>query len=208
MSFITTLTSGFFVQSMNSFEGITTEDIGHCALLELSSGLRTRLYYAPASFFLKIDLPKGESYVDAITIEKEGIEFKGGGWSYIDILVDENEVKYLLSGSLQRKKSKTDFDFYVLGFRSEVIGFLEKNMNTPLVFAIGDSNSNNWVIGNLRNRAFISSGEGSTGRKYEDNSGMMAKITCNSCVYRYNAPLDSIELAAAFSKGFSLGFNS
>lgn len=199
----------FFVLVMNSFEGVYIEDILNCPNAEYASGLKTRLYYAPDHFFLNIGIPAvSDSYEVMMEIPAGEIEFKGGGWSYIDILIDENELKNVLTGSQQRKKTKSELEIFILGVRSKVLGFIEMHKNRPFVFGITDANDQSWILGNLRNRAFIETAETSSQKKYEDNSGMTVKISCNSPIYLYKGTIENIELAGSFTKGFSLGFKS
>lgn len=194
---------------MNSFEGINIEDINFCPDQMNASGIRTRLYYAPDHYFMKIKLPgNAPGYSDTVTIPSGEIEFKGGGWSYIDVLIDENELRNSLSGGQQRKRSKSEIEMYIVGLRAEVLGFIEKHKNTPLIFGIEDSNHQSWIIGNLRNRAFFDVADVSSARKYEDNSGAAIKIICNSPIFLYTGSITQVELSGAFTKGFSLGFKS
>jgi hypothetical protein len=194
---------------MNSFEGVYIEDILNCPNAEYASGLKTRLYYAPDHFFLKISIPSvSDTYEGIMQIPDKEIKFKGGGWSCIDILVDENELKNLLTGSQQRKKIKSELEIFIPGIRAKVLGFIEMHKNRPFVFGIPDANGQSWILGNLRNRAFIETAEASSQKKYEDNSGMTVKISCNSPIYLYKGAIESVELAGSFTKGFSLGFKS
>jgi len=168
---------------MNSFEGINVEDLIHCPQDNFASGIKTKIYYAPASYFEKIDLPTlKNTYENLVSIAKFGIEFRGGGWNFIDVLIGENELKQLLTGSLQRKKSKTELEFFILGFKTKILGLIELHKNTPMIFVVVDAVGNNWVIGNLRNRAFMENADVSTQKKYEDNSGVIMKITANSAI--------------------------
>lgn len=171
---------------MNSFEGVNVEDLKHCPQDNFASGIKTKVYYAPASYFEKIDLPTlKNTYNDFVSIVQDGIEFRGGGWNSIDVLIGENELKQTLSGPLQRKKSKTELEFLILGFRAKVLGFIEAHKNTPMIFVVVDAVGNNWVIGNLRNRAFMESADITTSKKYEDNSGAALKVTCNSPIFYF-----------------------
>lgn len=177
---------------MNSFEGTNIEDISQCGSNDFGSGLQTRLYYAPSDFFKRLDLPAStQNYQEKLLISTDFIEFQNEdcGWAYIDILIDENEVKSSLTGALQRKKSKTALEIFILGLRSRILGFLEIHANTPLVFCIPSSDDNSFLIGNLKNRAFIDQANGTSGKKYDDNSGVASSITCNSPVYFFDTNL-------------------
>lgn len=184
---------------MNSFEDFSIEDITACGSNDFGSGLRTRLYYAPDTFFKRIDLPGvTQKYQEKLLISSDFIEFQTEdcGWAFVDILIDENELKTMIPGPAQRKKTKASLEVFILGFRSRVLGFLEEHMNTPMVFCIPSIDNNSMLIGNLRNRAFFDQGNGSSGRKYEDNSGVAATINSNSPVYFFDEnliilPIDS-----------------
>lgn len=193
-----------------TFDGVMIEDLQICPNENLGSGITTTLLYAPASFFRMINLPKDSSvYAENSSIKKDDIEFLGGcGWCAINILIDENELKTFITGAKQRKRTKSELDFYTLGFRENNLGFVEKHKNTPFVFGIVDTNGTHWILGNLRNRAFIENADSTTNKKYEDNSGTVFKISANTSIYKYEGDFRYILQSRAFSKGFSLGFNS
>ena len=192
---------------MNSFEGVNVEDLKHCPQDNFASGIKTKVYYAPASYFEKIDLPTlKNTYNDFVSIVQGGIEFRGGGWNSIDVLIGENELKQTLSGPLQRKKTKTELEFLILGFRTKVLGLIEAHKNTPMVFVVVDAVGNNWVIGNLRNRAFMESADVSTQKKYEDNSGAVVKITCNAPIFYFGNAQSWID-EGIFTREFTNEFN-
>lgn len=177
---------------MNSFEDFFIEDITACETNDLGSGLRTRLYYAPSTFFKRIDQPSpAGNYQERLLISPDFIEFQNEdcGWAFIDILIDENELKTSIAGSSQKKRSKTNLEIFILGLRSRVLGFIETHMNTPLIFCIPSSDDNSMLIGTLKNRAFLDQANGTSGRKYEDNAGLAATIICNSPLYFFDENL-------------------
>ena len=55
--------------------------------------------------------------------------------------------------------------------------------NEDLVFLISLSDGTSILLGNLRNRANFSTSETTTGKKYEDNSGVSASLISNSPIY-------------------------
>lgn len=192
---------------MNSFEGINVEDLIHCPLDNFASGIKTKIYYAPASYFEKIDLPTlKNTYEEFVSIAQGNIQFRGGGWNSIDVLIAENELKQNLSGALQRKKTKSELEFFILGFKSKVLGFIEAHKNTPMVFIVVDAIGNNWVIGNLHNRAFIENADASTQKKYEDNSGAIIKVTSNTPLFYFGNSKNWIE-EDLFTREFTSEFN-
>lgn len=195
---------------MKTFEGVSIEDIIHCPDTEYSAGISAKLLYAPASFFRVVELPNEEDadYESILKIPTDGIEFnKGCGWGQIEVLIDENELRTTLDGALQRKKTKSSLDFYVRGFVSKNLGFIQKHKNTPFVFGI-ITPEHQFLLGNLRNRAFFESAELSSGKKYEDNAGLSVKISANTPLYHFEGSFDEIHTSAAFSRGFSIAFNS
>ena len=176
---------------MNSFDNIEIskfrlENLNYCVNENYASGLRTKAYFAPASYFSKINIPnRNVKYDDYVKLDKDDLAFLIGGWAEIDILIEENELRQTLIGPLKRKKIKTELDLFILGFKTNILGFIEKYKNTPIIMIVVDAVGNNWLIGNLRNYALIESGDISTQRKYEENSGAKIKIVSNSTVLFY-----------------------
>ena len=170
---------------MNSFNGVSIEDVSYCPADNYAAGLKATLYYAPASFFKNIELPSGDlDFQNYLRISISAIEFKyTTNWSYIDILIDENELKANINGQTKRKKTKSQLDIFILGFIPKVLGFIEKMKNEDLVFLISLSDGTSILLGNLRNRANFSTSETTTGKKYEDNSGVSASLISNSPIY-------------------------
>lgn len=167
---------------MNSFEGFTIEDL--CNLEdEVFGGLQAKLYYAPASFFANI-------YIARKTLEifPDDIEFKNSdlSWGVLDILIDENELKTSLVGGLQRKKSKSNLEIFILGLRLKVQNFIEQLKNEPLIFYISSTSGDGHLMGNLKNRAFIEQANSSSARRFEENAGCAASLTANAPLYFIN----------------------
>ncbi len=194
----------------SSFEGFFIDDILNCPEDMNAAGLKTRLYYAPSNFFKKIELPSvlgDTNFKNILEIQENGIEFQEDlEWSYIDVLIDENELKSMLSGSQQKKKTKIELEIFVLGLESHILGFLEMHKNTPFVFGVPDANGNSWIVGNLRNRAFIDSADASTQKKYEDNAGVAIKINCKSTLYLFKGSVEYMAKRGDFNKDFNNDF--
>ena len=170
---------------MNSFNGVSIEDVSYCPADNYAAGIKATLYYAPDSFLKKIELPSGDlDFQNHLLISFLDIEFQENcGWSSIDILIDENELKANINGQTKRKKTKSQLDIFILGFIPKVLGFIEKMKNEDLVFLISLSDGTSILLGNLRNRANFSTSETTTGKKYEDNSGVSASLISNSPIY-------------------------
>ena len=181
---------------MSSFEGVNIENITACGTNDFGSGMKTRLYFAPAEWFHKINIgdssnvgPKN-NFQNALLISKDDIEFKAAfTWFYIDVLIDESEVKTSFSGSSKRRKLRSSLDVFILGYRSKILGFLQVMKNEDLVFCIPTADNISLLIGNLRNFATFDKAEGSTGKKYEENSGFAVSISANSPTYFFKENL-------------------
>lgn len=187
---------------MNSFDNIETR-----YYTDYNSGVKCRLYYAPAEYFFRTPLPiPGEKLESEIIIQEQILMRTGKLLHYIDILIDENELKLLIAGALARKKTKINLSVFILGFLPSVLGFIEKGKNMPFVFFIQDTNGRNWQIGHNRNRAFLDNSEAGTGKKYEDNSGTAVTITCNSPLFLYDFSLDHFSKPGDFDNDFNNDF--
>ena len=75
-----------------------------------------------------------------------------------------------------------------------------------MIFVVVDAVGNNWVIGNLRNRAFMDNADVSTQKKYEDNSGAVVKISANSAIFYFGNQQSWID-EGVFTREFTFEFN-
>lgn len=183
------------------------QDIKYSYLREYNSGVKCKLFYAPEDYFFTTPLPKpSESLESEIIITDEILIKKDKKLSFIDILIDENELKNLLTGNAGRRKLRTNLNIYILGFIPSVLGFIERGRNIPFVFFIQDTAGQNWQVGHKRNRAFLETAETGTGKKYEDVSGAAIGINCNSPAYLYNHSLDHLAKPGDFNKDFNNDF--
>ncbi|CAA0172970.1 conserved hypothetical protein [Tenacibaculum maritimum] len=171
----------------NCFENVPHESLDSCPNDEIAGGVSTRLFYAPTEFLDKVDVPTPTGdYATRITIPSDNLAFKADkGWKGIDILVDEGELKNMLVGNRGNKKSKAELEFFIPGFKKDVVGFIDTFKNVPMVFAVKDSNGVIWLVGTKLNGAFMENAEGTTGKKFEDNSGVTCKINANAKLYVY-----------------------
>ena len=175
---------------MNSFEGFNIDDINGCGSNDFGSGVQARLYFAPADFFQSINLPVRSDFQNSLLISVNDLIFNADKtWSAIDILIDENEVKTAYPGPLRRKRAKSAIDFFILGFRAKVLGFLELMKNENLIFCIITTDGHALLIGNLRNYAHFEKADGSSGKEFGDNSGVAATVNSSSPVYIFKENL-------------------
>ena len=170
---------------MNTFDGLTIENINHCATEDYSAGVSAVVYYAPESFFKNITLPSQDTDMkNYVSISIDDIVFQNNcGWSNIDVLIDETELKQNLIGAIKNKKSRSSLEFFILGIKAQILGFVEKMKNEDLVFLISIPDGTSILFGNLRNFARISSVDFTSGKRYDDNSGVAVSIISNSTVY-------------------------
>lgn len=190
-----------------SFENIKIEHITYCPIGSYSGGVKAKMYYAPADYFFYTPYPvPKESYSSEIIVSEEILMKKDKLLSSCDILIDENELKSTLDGAKGRKKTKTSVSFFIVGFTTLVLGFIERLANVPMILFLEDSNGNIWQIGHLRNRVFIETADSSTGKKYEDNSGVSIIATCNSSLLLYPYSLQNMAKPGDFNNDFNNDF--
>lgn len=170
---------------MNTFDGLKIENINHCSTEDYSAGISAVAYYAPASFFKEINLPiLSSDYESSVTVSINDIVFKNNyRWSYIDILINEGELKQNLIGPTKNKKSKSYLEFFIPGAKAKVLGFIQKLKNEDLIFLISILDGTSILFGNLQNYANFSSADFTSGKEYEDNSGVSASLISNSPIY-------------------------
>lgn len=187
----------------NCFDNAPHEALDFCPNEEVPGGVSTRLFYAPVEFFENLTVPpKTGDFATRVTIPAANITFKTDkGWKGIDVMVDENELKSSFVGNRGNKKAKAELELYIPGFRDKAIGFADTFKNVPSVYAVIDANGVIWIVGTKLNPAFMESADGTTGKKYEDNSGISVKISANTKLYKFAG--DIVE--AATSSGSSTG---
>lgn len=192
---------------MNAFSEVNIEDIEVCPDIVVGGGTTTKLFYAPVDYFFDLPLPQSSVYYSSeITTPSEVLLNKSKKLRFIDILVDENELKQNLSGGVGRKKSRTQLNIFILGVNAHILGFIKRCANIPLVLFIQDVNGYTWQIGHSRNRAFIETADIASGKLFEDNSGTAMVISCNSPILYYPYSLDYIAIPGDFNSDFNNDF--
>ncbi len=172
----------------NCFTDVPHEALDFCPNNENAAGISTRLFYVPTEFVEKMELPAATGdYKARVTLQEADFALKADkNWKGIDVLVDENELKNSLVGNKGNMKAKSELEFYIPGIRSEVVGFIDTYKNVPMVLAVQDSNGVIWFVGSTVNPAYFESAEGSTGKKFEDNAGVAAKISANTRLLKFD----------------------
>lgn len=171
----------------NCFDNTPHESLDCCPNEEISAGVSTRLFYAPAEFVEKCVLPEASgNYENRLTITDGNLTLKTDkAWKGIDIQMDEGELKNTLVGNIGNKKAKAELEIKIPGFRPKAVGFVDTYKNVPMVLVVIDSSGVFWVLGTKINPAYMESADGTTGKKAEDDSGISVKITANTKLYKY-----------------------
>ena len=172
-----------------SFENVHTENMNYCPNKEVVGGVAVDFFYAPAAHFATFTKPAvtpTSTYEERMTLAANSLTFKAEkGWKKITMMVDENELKNTLVGNKGNKKPKVEFDAYISNFIARNLGFIDAHMNTPMVWAVPDSTGKKWIVGNPDAPAIFDKGDGTTGKKYEDNSGVGVTVSANTKLLVY-----------------------
>ena len=181
------------------FEGAFIQNLVYCPNDPVVGGVAVDFYYSPAANFATFQTPvaTGEtSYAERLAIPANGLTFKPDkGWKKITMMIDENELKNTFVGNRGNKKPKVEFDAYIPNFIPRNIGFLDAHINTPMVWAVPDSTGKVWIVGTPKAPAMFDKGDGTTGKKYEDNSGAGVTVNANTKILTYAGEV--VELADA-----------
>lgn len=171
----------------NCFQNTPHESVDYCPNEEISAGISTRMFYAPAEFLEKCVLPEATGAYDTrITITDGNLTLKSEkNWKGIDIQMDEGELKTTMVGNIGNKKPKVELELKIPAFRTKVLGFVDTFKNVPMVVVVVDASGVFWVVGTKVNPAYMETADGTTGKKAEDDSGVTVKITANSKLYKY-----------------------
>lgn len=173
------------------------ENMGYCPNEDTVGGTAVDFFYIPAAqieTFTKPVITPTSTYVERMTIAALGIvPVATKGWKRITMMVDESELKPVLVGNKGNKKQKIDFDAYIPNLIERNVGFVDANKNTPLVWAIPDSTGTLWIVGTKTAPAYFDKADGTSGKKYEDNSGIAITVSANTKPYVYAGEI--VELA-------------
>lgn len=183
------------------------EDLPYCPADKAVGGISTRIWYAPVEYFGKINIPAVGSFEDRIILNQKDISLYGGKkLKYIDAFIDQNALSQKPINGPRKWKMTSELSISVLELNARNLGFVDAIKNTALVLFIVDANGRIWVLGNKINPAYLSSFEGNSGKKYEDDSLMNLNFTANTKLYQYGADLSAIRAIGGFTAGFTIGF--
>lgn len=167
--------------SGSCFDGIPHENLENCPNDEINGGLATVLYYVPTNFIKTFAKPEaGATFESRVKVGSAGIVLNTGkSWKKIDIQMDMNELKPLLSGNKGNKKFKAELEFLIPGVKGSGLGFVDAYKNVPCVYAVKDGNGKFFVIGTKDYGAYMDAADGTTGKNFDDDSGFTCKIIAN-----------------------------
>lgn len=173
------------------FDNTPHENLENCPNEDTIAGIATKLYYVPVAFVKSMAMPTaGNDFESRLTIGTGGIVLNTGkAWKSIDVQVDENELKMALSGNTGNKKTKTELEMLLPGFKPKNLGFIDTYKNTPCLYAVKDAEGKIFVIGSLNIGAYIESADATTGKKIDDNSGITMKVTANTKLFLYKGEI-------------------
>lgn len=163
------------------FDNIPHENLEHCPNDEINGGLATTLYHVPVVHVKSFAAPTiNNTYESRVKVGTGGIVLvTGKSWKKIDIQKDMNELKSILSGNVGNKKSKAELEFLIPGLKAKGLGFVDAYKNVPSIYAVKDGNGKFIVIGTKDYGAYIDTADGTTGKNFDDDSGITCKIVAN-----------------------------
>lgn len=185
------------------------EDLPYCPADKALGGISTRIWYAPVGYFGNLGEPAANSNFEACKIiSKKNVSlFENKELCYIDVFLEQNMLKEVSAAiGIRRWKLSTELSFSILEMNARNLGFIDKVKNQPLIFFIPDANARVWIFGSKKNPAYLSSYEGSTGKKYEDDNIINVSFKANTALYIYDGTVADIKTIGGFTKGFTRGF--
>lgn len=179
------------------FANVHVENMGYCPNDDVVGGVAVNFFYIPAAqveTFTKPTVTATSTYAERITIAANGIvPVTGKGWKKATMMIEENELKPVLVGAKGNKKQKVDFDALIPNLIDRNVGFVDAHKNTPMIWAIPDSTGKIWIVGTPTAPAFFDKADGTSGKTYENNSGVAITVTANTKPYVYAGTI--VELA-------------
>lgn len=182
-------------------------DLPYCPQDDWYAGLYRRIYYAPASWFRKLETsPQIHSLLE-MTVDVHQIEMKiGCELKYIDVLYESAHIENQKKGVFGVSKFSSTLEFSLPTHLLPNRIFMYSTVNEPMVFIVPDNNGRSWIVGNLYNPAKQQTNRLSTGQSVEGDSTLQLSYTAQSPLYRLKGEIEAIESVGAFSTGFSNGF--
>lgn len=193
------------VNIQDVFHSYIHEDVLYCENTDYLGGIADILYcYQPNIEYLPIPSRTGTNEsAGRITsiVCKQYTGFKS-----IKALI---ETAFLTNnfadGNVQ---DTTELTAFLLGTRSELIGFSRKIREKPYTFIVRDNNGKLFLLGTLQSPAYLKEFTIQTGTKFDDNCGAEIKFRSNSILFEFTGevPVGTSDFGD-FSNDFSNDFD-
>lgn len=179
----------------------------HCPQENIYGGVATRIWYAKTDDLGKMTLPSSEVNSRTISTTEISLKLKKTLY-YIDVYLDRNSLSEKQKGNERKWKDVSELSFTLLGMNDKGLSFKSSIANEPLIFFIPDNNGIMWVLGTLKNPAYLSNSEANSGQKYDDDNVISMSFASNSKLHIYAGKIKDIAPKGAFTKGFTKGFRN
>lgn len=191
------------------FAGYIHEDVMFCQTVDHLGGVdASAIFYCYLPFVDEMKIPSRiQENEPAGTITQLSC-VENRGFQKIEALVETPDVasKYSSSGT---PSDVTEFKFFLLGTRAELIGLSRKLRDKPFVFIVRDNNKRKFIIGTLESPAYVKNFDIQLGRKAEDDTGAEVKLRSNAIIYEYlgDIPTAPVEHFGDFDGDFDTDFD-
>lgn len=175
--------------TLDAFEAYIHEDVS-CEPNEVYGGLQeAELYYCYLPFVESLRTPSAiGSNNFAGTVSRDIVCKENYGFKKIKALVDTPKLSAEYSGS-----DSAQVEGFLLGTRSELVGFSRKVRHRPFVFIVKDKNNKQFILGNLVSPAYLKSFSMDTGSADGEDNGASFKFSSNSIIYEYVGKIPVVE---------------
>lgn len=175
-------------------EEFVVENVGvDCDTQEdIDAGTSEYAYYALEAHVVTTPMPvtaTDKSYAGAVTITEAITMVAGKHFAKIDLQVDLNELKAGYVGNTGNQKINSNFDAYIAGLTSQLVGMQKKLLNKRLILIVPDNNGNFWLLGTKAKPARITTFDIATGKTSEDNNGATVNVLTKTNLYKYTGAI-------------------
>lgn len=170
------------MNNSTDFKDLPVEDLVSKVNEDVTSGISERkVFFAPIDDVA--DFPETIPISDPdFTLEKAralvgDITFKAGkGWRQLHILPDSGEIKDVFGGSKGNKKVKGTLELFISNNSPRNIGYADIYRNVPCIWLVRERNKRYRVLGDDDNPAWCETGEITSGKGAEDDSGIQLML--------------------------------
>ena len=167
-----------------SFKTVRTENMGYCPNQEVVGGVKADFYYIPMDQLKTVTKPVVTSYEAGVTLLALVPE-TDKGFKKTTCMIDENELKNNLVGTVGNMKDQAQFDGMLPNFIKKNVGFIKRHKNTPMCYVVVDSTGQKWVVLD----AYMTKADATTAKKYEENAGTAFNVTARSGLYAFDGEI-------------------